>query len=172
MSNWTPDQLEFFAMNRNHKGEIGVKADYYVKALCKMLTVVTKEIYIEWFKIAESDLEQIVKSSCNAERLIIMFCDVSCSTTLDFTTASKYNINFLSFYQWGLDSRRSSDWMSDPSAFERIVEAICKSGLKDSLQTIDIWKCKLDKTIVQGLFSKHGMGTITVVEKIGVPLTV
>ena len=164
MCNWTPDQLEFFAMNHSHNGDKGFKADYYVKALCKMLMVVTKEIYIEWFKITESDLEQIVKSSCNAERLIIMFCDVSCSTTLDFTTASKYNIKFLSFFQWGLDSRRSSDWMSEPSAFERIVEAICKSGLKDSLQTIDIKYCKLDKTTVQGLFSKHGMGTITVIE--------
>ena len=172
MWNWTPDQLEFFAMNHSHNGAIGVKADYYVKAICKMLMVVTKEIYIEWFKITESDLEQIVKSSFNAERLIILFWDVSCSTTLDFTTASKYNIKFLSFYEWGWDSRRSSDWMSDPSAFERIVEAICKSGLKDSLQTFDIESCKLSKFTVQGLFSKHGMGTITVIENAGIPLTV
>ena len=123
-----------------------------------------KEIYIEWFKITESDLEKVVKSSCNSERFIIMLCNVSYSMTLYFTSESKYNIKFLSFYQRGLDLRTSSDWIQDLASIEHIVNVICKSGLRDSLQTFDIGSCKLDKTIVQRFFSKNGMWSITAIK--------
>ena len=151
-------------MNRSYVGDAGVKADFYIEALCKTLKAVTSEIYIEWLKLTTSDLEQIIKASSVSERLVIRFSNVSCSAALDFATADKYKTKFLSFFCWGSGSHRKSDFISVPASFENIVEAMAKSGLKDSLQTLDIRCCGLDKTTVQGLLSKHGMGAVLVVE--------
>ena len=151
-------------MNRNAIGDAGIKADFYIESLCKMLKAVSSEAYIRCLKLTASNLEQVVKASSNSERLVIRYCDVSCSVALDFTTINKYKTKFLSFYSWGYDSNRNSDFKSAPASFENIVEAMAKSGLKDSLQTLDINSCGLDKTLVQGLLRKHGMGAVSVVE--------
>ena len=146
-----------------------MKADFYIEALCKTLKAITNEVYIEWLKLTASDLEQIVKASSNSERLVIRFSDVSCSAALDFAIADRYNTEFLSFLNWGY-SNRTSDFKSNQASFENIVEAMAKSGLKDSLQTLDIKGCGLGKTAVQGLLSKHGMGAVSVVETGGEPM--
>ena len=164
LGNWTPDQLELFWLNHNYFGDAGVKTDFYIDALCKTLKAVTNEVYIECLKLTASDLEQIVKASSNSERLVIRYSDVSCSVALDFTTADQYKTKFLSFNNWGYDSHRKSDFMFVPASFENIVEAMAKSGLKASLQTLDIWGWELTDTEVQKLLSKHGMGAVSIVE--------
>ena len=163
LSNWVPDRFELFWLNNNHMNETSVKADFYMNTLCKTLKWVSKEVFIQCLKLTTSDLEQVFKASSNSERLVIRFCDVSCSTALDFVTTDKYNIKILSFCNW-CGPKRKSDFESNPISFENIVEAIGKSGLKDSLQTLDIKGCWLDKTVVQGLLSKHGMGAVIVVK--------
>ena len=164
LGNWTPDRLQLFWLNYSSIRSGGIKANFYIEALCKTLKAVSSEVYIRCLKLAASDLEQIVKASSNSERLVIRYCDVSCSTALDFTIIDKYNTKFLSFDSWAGDgSNRESDFKSSPALFENIVEAIAKSGLKDSLQTLDINSCGLDKAAVQGLFNKHGMGAVSVV---------
>ena len=162
LDNWTPDRLELFWMNHSFIGSAGNKVDFYIDAICKTFKSVTGEVFIQCLKLTASDLEQIVKASSNSERLVIRFSDVSCSAALDFATADKYNTKFLSFYNWG-NSGGKSDFISAPASFENIVEAMAKSGLKDSLQTLDIKGCGLDKTAVQGLLSKHDMGAVSVV---------
>ena len=163
LSNWTLDRLQLFWLNFNRIGDIGVKADFYIEALCKTLKAVTNEVYISCFELTACNLEQIVKASANSERLIIYYCDVSCSVALDFSTSQKYKTKFLSFTNCG-NSNRKSDFKSNLSAFENIVEAISRSGLKDSLQTMDIRFWELDKVGVQGLFTKHGMKDVSVVD--------
>ena len=163
LGNWTPDRLQLFWLNNSYIESTGVKADFYIEALRKMLKVVSIEVYIRCLILTASDLEQIVKASANSERLVIRFSDVSCSAALDFSTKDKYKTKFLSFYNWG-SSGKKYDLKSAPALFENIVEAMAKSELKDSLQTLDIGGCGLDKTAVQGLLSKHGMGAVSVVE--------
>ena len=150
-------------MNYSYISYSGLKTDFYIETLCKTLKAVTSEVYINWLKLTASDLEQIVKASSNSERLVIRYCKINCSATLDFATADKYKTKFISFCYWG-DFYRESDFKSAPASFENIVEAMAKSGLKDSLQTLDIYVSKLNKTVVQGLLSKHGMGAVSVVE--------
>ena len=162
LSNWTPDRLQLFWLNYSSIGDAVIKADFYIEALCKTLKSVTSEVYIRCLKLTASNLEQVVKASSNSERLVIRYCHVSCSVALDFTTADKYNTKFLSFYNWG-DTYRKSDFKSDPASFENIVEAMAKSGLKNSLQTLDIGCCGLNKIAVQGLLDKHGMTSVSVV---------
>ena len=109
-----------------------------METLCKTLKAVTNEVYISCFELTACDLEQIVKASANSERLLFYYCDVSCSVALDFSTPQKYTTKLLSFTNCGVNASRKSDFKSNLSAFENIVEAISRSGLKDSLQTMDI----------------------------------
>ena len=66
---------------------------------------------------------------------------------------------------------RKSDWKSTPSCFKNIVEAISKSGLKDSLQQVDIYGNQtLKKDVLQAMFNELGMYHISVVEDFPSPI--
>ena len=61
---------------------------------------------------------------------------------------------------------RKSDWKSTPSCFKNIVEAISKSGLRDSLEEVDIYYNQtLKKDEVQAMFNELEMSHISVVDK-------
>ena len=168
LSNSVPNKLDLFWMNNSYiDGKNPTKIDFYIDSLWEAIKGVSKEIYIANFIVGEKDLEKIVKSSCNWERLVIRWSDIHCSSALDFSTDSDYKIKSLSFYNWGSASYRKSSWMTDSSLFENIVEGIGKSGLKLSLQTVDIQGCKLDKSKVQEMFTKHGMKNVSVVDNGG-----
>ena len=155
-------------MNRSYISDKNpTKIDFYIDSLCEAINGVSKEIYLENLIVGEKDLEKIAKSSCNWERLVIRFSDIYCSSALDFSTDSDYKTKSLSFYNWGCDGYRKSSWMTDSSLFENIVEGIGKSGLKLSLQTVDIKGCKLDKSKVQEMFNKNKMSHISVVDNEG-----
>ena len=84
------------------------------------------EIYLNCFEIKEPELEQIIKSASNWERLIIDYCDIHCSKKLDFSVYGKYKTKFLSFATCGNTylGFRKSDWIKTPFCFKNIVEAI------------------------------------------------
>ena len=167
--NWVPSKLDLFSVNHAYKTDTGIKMDFYIDSISKAIKSVSKEIYLECFEIKEAELEQIIKSSSNWERLIIRYSDIHCSKKLDFSVSSKYKIKFLSFYNCGnTDYKdRKSDWIKTPSCFKNIVEAISKSGLRDSLEQVDIYgNTTLNKDEVQVMFNELGMSYISVV-KIG-----
>ena len=61
---------------------------------------------------------------------------------------------------------RKSDWIKTPSCFKNIIEAISESGLRDSLQQVDIdWNETLKKDEVEAMFNRIGMPHISVVEE-------
>ena len=122
---------------------------------------VSKEIYIYCFNISISDLQKIVQSSYNSERLVFRYCCIPWSESMDFSSSSISKIKFISFYNCG---ENKSDFVSNPACFENIVEAIAKSGIKLNLKHIDIYNCKLDKETIQKMFVKHGMNEVKVVE--------
>ena len=49
---------------------------FYLSSLTTCLKKVTKEIFLELFFMDESDLESVVKASCNSERLVLYWCDL------------------------------------------------------------------------------------------------
>ena len=62
--------------------------------------------------------------------------------------------------------------MSDSSLFENIVSAISKCGLGDSLQTVNIDYCKLDRDKIQQMFENYDMGHVNVIDShTDLPLT-
>ena len=165
--NWFPSKLDLLWVNYNWNTCTGIKMDFYIDSISKAIKSVQKEIYLDCFEIREPELEQIIKSSFNWERLIFRFSDIHCSKKLDFGVSSKYKIKFLSFYKCGNTDykERKSDWMSTPSSFKNIVEAISKSGLKDSLEQVDIYYNQtLKKDEVQVMFNELGMPLISVVQ--------
>ena len=147
--------------------------DFYIDSISKAVKSVEKEIYLRCFEIKEAEIEQIIKSASNWERLILEYCDIHCSKKLDFGVSSKYKIKFLSFQWCGYtgDKYRKSDWITTPSCFKNIVEAISKSGLKDSLDEVDIY-CNntLKKDEVQAMFNELGISHISVVDKYTRPM--
>ena len=166
--NWVPSKIELLSVNFPHNTHTGIKMDFYIDSISKAIKSVQNEIYLRCFEIKEPELEQIIKSASNWERLIIDYWDIHCSKKLDFSASAKYKIKFLDFEQCG-DIRckeRKTDWISTPSCFKNIVEAISKSGLRDSLEQVDIiYNETLKKDEVQVMFNELGMSHISVVNE-------
>ena len=165
--NWVPSKLDLLWVNYPSNTDTGIKMDFYIDSISKAIKSVEKEIYFRCFEIKEPELEQIIKSASNWERLIFRFSDIHCSKKLDFSISSKFKIKFLSFTFCGNTSSkdRKTDWITTPSCFKNIVEAISKSGLKDSLQQVDIYRNQtLKKDEVQTMFNELGMPLISVVQ--------
>ena len=163
--NWVPSKIDLLWVNYPFITHTGIKMDFYIDSISKAIKSVQKEVYLRCFEIEESELEQIIKSASNWERLIFDYCDIHCSKKLDFSVSGKYNIKFLNFTYCGSTGSkyRKTDWKSTPSCFKNIVEAIFKSGLKDSLQEVDIlYNETLDKAEVEAMFNELGMSHIFV----------
>ena len=132
------------------------------------MNATTVEMYLEMLEFREEELEQIVKASCNAERLMFNRCEFYCTTALDFGSAFKYKTKILSLQIWKYtsSSKRMPDIFSSPACFDKIVEAISKSGLRDSLQTINIYNNHSPSAEkLQKMLNKKGMPHITVEDK-------
>ena len=145
------------------------KDKFYMQSLPKFVNATTEEVYLNYLEFSEAELEQIVRASCNAERLIFQSCEIHCSTALDFGSALKYKIKQLSFQSWR-NGRYSGDCKTDsnssPDCFDNIIEAISSSGLRDSLQTISIYRNQtLSVKKVQKIINEKGMPNITVDDK-------
>ena len=171
--NWVPSKLDLLSVKYNRNTDTGIKMDFYIDSISKAMKSVQKEIYLFCFEIKEPELEQIIKSASNWERLILRYCDIHCSDELDFSLSDKYKTKFLSFASCGntFSPYRKTGWISTPSGFKNIVEAISKSGLKDSLQQVDIYGNQtLKKDEVQVLFNELEMSHISVVQIDTIPM--
>ena len=171
--NWVPSKIDLLSVNYKSNNQKGIKMSFYIDSISKAMRSVSKEIYLTCFEIKEPELEQIIKSASDWERLILCCCDIHCSKKLDFSVSTKYKIEFLSFVTCGSTNYkdRKSDWISTPSCFKNIVEAISKSRLKDSLELVDIYGNQtLKKDGVQVMFNELGMSHISVVEEGPAPM--
>ena len=93
LSNWVPRNLTFLAINYPFiNWRYPTKMSFYLSSLTTSLKKVTKEIFLELFEMDESDLEAIVKASCNSERLVLCYCDLKWSRSMNFKCSSTYKI--------------------------------------------------------------------------------
>ena len=99
--NWVPSKLDLLSVNYWSNTLSGIKMDFYIDSISKIIKSVEKEIYLTCFEIKEPELEQIIKSASNWERLILCCCDIHCSKKLDFGVYEKCKIKFLSFVTCG-----------------------------------------------------------------------
>ena len=93
LSNWVPQNLTYLWINCPYiDSSKTTKMSFYLSSLTTSLKKVTKEIFLELFEMEESDLETVVKASCNSERLVLYWCDLKWSRPMDFKCSSTYKI--------------------------------------------------------------------------------
>eukprot|EP00345_Euplotes_harpa_P006585 CAMPEP_0168329372 /NCGR_PEP_ID=MMETSP0213-20121227/7072_1 /TAXON_ID=151035 /ORGANISM="Euplotes harpa, Strain FSP1.4" /LENGTH=482 /DNA_ID=CAMNT_0008332691 /DNA_START=1 /DNA_END=1445 /DNA_ORIENTATION=- len=151
-----PDDTEHFVLNHSYINKNVCNIAYYLDSLARVLKGVTKEVYLVNLEVKEQDLQTIIKSSAASERVTIRYSNVHCSSALDFSSDTKYKTMYLSFCNSG-HSDRPSDWLSKRSLFEHIITGVATSGLRDSLQTLNIYGCELETGEVEGMLAKHGL---------------
>ena len=164
----TPVHLKLLWFNLYPFSLTSTKAKFYMRSLSKLVSATTIQVFLCYLEFSEAEFEQIVRASCKAKRLSFEDCDIHCSTALDFGSSLKYKTKTLSFQFWGNTSscNRKTDWKSSPACFDNIIEAISKSGLRDSLQTISIYKNQsLSVEEVQQMLNDNAMSHITVDEE-------
>ena len=168
LSNCTPSQLKLLWVNWPLKSTTGIKSKFYIDAFSRAAARTTKEVYFQCIDFSAEDLQTVVRAARNAERIVFDFCCIHCSSDFDFGADLSYNTKFLSFQWWGstIGKMRRSDWKADPSKFSLIVDAIGSSGLKASLQKLNIY-CNptLSESKVQEELNAKGMSHISVVKE-------
>ena len=168
LSDCTPAHLKLLVVNWCSKNSNGIKSRFYINVLSKAAAKTSKLVFLTCIDFSAEDLQTVVKSSCNAERIVFCFCSIHCSSSLDFGADLSYNTKLLSFQGWGCTSfiERTTDWKEDPSCFSLIVDAIGSSGLRASLQKLSIAANQtLSKSKVQEELNLKGMPHISVVEE-------
>ena len=167
LENWISNKKESIYINSKIINNKGIKVDNYLDSISNAIKLASDNVCINWFEINEEGLEKIVKSVFYSTRFSLMFCEIHCSKTLDFIIKEKYRIKQISFNCCGNTGAAEikTDWKTNPSSFENIVEAISKCGLKYSLEQVSIYGNQtLKKDEVQLLFNKHGMPHIDVID--------
>ena len=93
LSNWVPQNLPFLTINYPAIDENKTtKMSFYTRSLTTFLKNVTNEINLHAFDMDESDLEAVVKASCNSERLTLERWDLKWSRSMNFKCSSTYKI--------------------------------------------------------------------------------
>ena len=93
LSNWVPQNLTYLSINWPPIDWFKTtKMNFYSSSLTTCLKKVTKEIFLDVFEMDESDLETVVKASCNSERLVLRLSDLKWSRSMDFKCSSTYKI--------------------------------------------------------------------------------
>ena len=93
LSNWVPQNLTYLSINFPPiDWRKTSKMNLYLNSLTTSLKKVTKEIFLYYFDMDESDLETVVKASCNSERLVLYNWDLKWSRSMNFKCSSTYKI--------------------------------------------------------------------------------
>ena len=93
LSNWVPQNLPYLWINYPCiDSRKTTKMSFYSNSLTSCLKKVTKEIFLRLFEMDESDLEAVIKASCNSERLVLDNWDLKWSRSINFKCSSTYKI--------------------------------------------------------------------------------
>ena len=105
--------------------------------LIPCLKATVNEILITCCKINSEELSQLVQNSKHCNRLWINACELTIDTDIDFGDDIPYSVKFLSFHWTGRSG--NSDWTKNKSDMKAVMKAISTSGLKHSLQEINVF---------------------------------
>jgi hypothetical protein len=143
--------------------------DFYKEVLQQILPKITREVYLCGCTFSKECFEIIVKASSKCQRLVFNQCVLYSDDELDFE-GPEYNIYFFGLSFINNPSHRITK--DADIKFENIVKAIKQSGLKDSLEQIDISLCGIGKENAQEVLNSYGfMDVIEAVATNKAPLT-
>ena len=93
LSNWVPQNLTYLSINWPAiDWTKPTKMIFYLNSLTTCLKKVNREIFLFQFEMDESDLEEVIKASCNSERLVLCYWDLKWSRPMDFKCSSTYKV--------------------------------------------------------------------------------
>ena len=104
MENWIPQNLSYLCLNYSAVNGTPIKLNYYIDSLASAMKNVTKEAFIRWFELNISELQEVVKAGYNSERVVIYYCNLKCSSAIDFAISNVHkttinnihiNLNFI-----------------------------------------------------------------------------
>ncbi|CAI2381918.1 unnamed protein product [Moneuplotes crassus] len=172
ITNFSSPSLRIFSLNsvpfsNDHQSLIKIK--FYKEGLMKLLSTVTKEVFLSSLILDSEDLSQIVKASINSERLIIHSSKISISHDLDFYTGANSNIQYLSIQYSDRFKWYGTTWDDLAEKFEQIPIAIKNSALKDSLKTLNIYNCPISTSKIVELLKNYGLSHINVTRELVKP---
>ena len=110
--------------------------------------------------INSEHLNLIFKSCKNSKIVIFDCCILHIGSDLNFSIdEEEYRTKFLSFCYNGFSKR--SKWTHNKTDMKTVMTAILNSGLKDSLNEINVRKCGVSIQEVEDLFINHSEIKIT-----------
>ena len=173
ISDCTPARLQKLIINYFANSKTGIKSKFYADAFSEAARRTTTEVYFQCIDFSAEDLQTVVRSARNAERIVFEYCCIHCSSGLNFGVDLSYKTKYLSFQFWGNTDyeERTTDWKAEPSSFSLILDAIGNSGLRASLEKLSIYdNPTLSASKVQEELNAKGMPHISVIEQYSNPL--
>ena len=155
LKNSAPDKTNIFLFGEAM--DALTKIDYYLDGLDTALKGVTGEVFTFWWSHSKLSLERVIKASCNSSRLTIRHSKLDWDKDFNFS-GPEYKTTYLSFCHWG--NYHDNNWRANPKKLERIIKAISKCKLKDSLQTLNVRDCEVAIQKVKKMLSTHGMANV------------
>ena len=91
LTNWIHYELDYLWINCPYYDfKYPIQTSYYLDSLIKSMRKVTKEIFLTLFDLSIFELEQIIKAACNWERLVLFWCDLKWSSSMNIMCTSTY----------------------------------------------------------------------------------
>ena len=173
LSNCTPAKLKLFLFDWDSGRRTRIYSRFYFNAFSEAARRATIEVNFRGIRFSAKDLQTVVRAACNAEGIVFQWCNIHCSSGVDFGANLRYNTKYLRFCAWKFISykKRMKGWKEDQSRISLIVDAIGSSGLKASLEEFNIDKTQsLSYYKVQEQLKAKGMSHISVIDKNRSPL--
>ena len=83
---------------------------------------------------------------------------------LHYFYSESYNLKRLSFAASGYDESVNNGWDEYPDRFDKILQAISKSDLANSLKELNIFECGITKTKAEQMMNDNGLSHIKILD--------
>ena len=161
LENWINKSHRNFSFKLISKGNESIRDKFFENGITKAVHNSVNCVSIGNLKLVDSEIERIIRAWHQSTALIFHNWTLITNSEMDLS-GIKYNIDHLGFEDWGLP--KNGNWGRNPDRFERLISSISKSGLKDSLTSINTTGCWLTEEFVDSILEKYGIEPLEFIE--------
>ena len=155
-----PDIISSFALNYNTVNYTPL--EFYEQEVAAILPRVFNEVFINFMTLSQSGLETIFKGSANSDRLVIRTCKITSGGDLDFS-GPEYKTSYISL-AYTASSAYNNNWVSPWTEFKKIAEAMGKTSLIYSLQTLNLHRSSIGAVEAKQILVDNGFINVEVTD--------
>ena len=134
-----PDEVNYFTFKAWNGGVQSISG--YMEELKQCILKSKDKVAIVNSTLNSAELNQIFRTCKHVSRLWIWSCKIEIDSELDFGQENDYNIKYLCFRYTGNYDR--TNWESNKSDMQTLFKAISNSGLRRSLNEINVYGCRI-----------------------------